>query len=113
MSKFITRVELHKVQNRTVTAEDYALLHQKMRAKGFITTITSDDNITYELPPAEYRREGMLTREVVFNDAKAAAQLVVNTSANVADYSLIIFEYSSAMWYNLSAVPIDAIKKAF
>ena len=68
MARFITRVELHDADY-----DDYETLHTAMEAEGFERTITSDDEITYHLPTAEYYREADLTRQEVLTAAKRAA----------------------------------------
>jgi hypothetical protein len=69
---FTTRVELHNA-----TREDYTKLHERMRSAGFRTTITSDNSLTYQLPPAEYRYEASdLTIEQVRDKANSVAATV-------------------------------------
>jgi hypothetical protein len=110
MANYITRVELHKADNRTVTADDYENLHSQMRAKGFKTTITSSEPKVYKLPTAEYDRQTTAVIATVLADAKAAATEVVRTSANVKSYSVIVSEYSNATWHNLEEVKMAAAR---
>ncbi len=111
MARFLTRVELHKADNRIVIAEDYESLHTQMRARGFKTTITSREPKEYKLPTAEYNREtSTADLNAVLDDAKAAAAEVVRTSANVKDYSVIVAEYSMATWHNLKEVKVTVVR---
>jgi hypothetical protein len=93
MNSFTTRVELHHA-----TDDDYAILHGAMAAQGFSRTITSDDNITYHLPTAEYNRSTPLTRSQVLDSAKIAAE----TTAK--QFSILVTESTGRTWYNLSKV---------
>ena len=68
MASFITRVELHNAK-----AEDYEKLHEYMEEEGFSRTITSDDEVAYYLPTAEYELSGELTRSQILQKAKSAA----------------------------------------
>ena len=104
MANFITRVELHKADNRTVTKEDYDILHEEMKANGFKTTIVSSDNKTYHLLTAEYDRSTDKLLADVLADAKTAASKVVSRSLNVKNYSAFVAEYAMASWTNLEEV---------
>jgi len=104
MSKYLTRIELHKIANHSVTEEDYDNLHTQMKARGFETTITSDDKRIYKLPTAEYRKTSNSDLTTVLAEAKAAASAVVMASSNVASFSALVVEYTSAMWHNLDEV---------
>src|SRR5688572_27684813 len=105
MAKYITRIELHKAENHTVTAQDYDTLHGEMKKKGFKRTIVSDDRRAFKLLDGEYRRTTTASNlDQVLLDAKAAAQAVVANSENVKDYSAFVSEYTFAQWYNLEQV---------
>jgi 6-phosphogluconolactonase/glucosamine-6-phosphate isomerase/deaminase len=110
MASYMTRVELHKADNRTVTADDYETLHAQMRAKGFKTTITSSEPKVYKLLTAEYDRSTTADIATVLADAKAAASEVVRTSPNVKAYSVFVSEYTKATWYNLEEVKVAAAR---
>jgi hypothetical protein len=47
-----------------------------MQRRGFSRTITGDNGVAYELPPAEYYIEGNAPRGDVLEKAKAAAASV-------------------------------------
>ena len=68
MSRFTTRVELHKPE-----PGDYTLLHEAMKEEGFSRFIISSEGAKKRLPTAEYNREGDLTIEQVFDSAERAA----------------------------------------
>lgn len=52
MAAFITREELHRA-----TEEDYRVLHEGMRGRGFTKHVTSSNGTVYLLPPGEYNYE--------------------------------------------------------
>ena len=90
MASFTTRVELHDAND-----DDYEKLHEKMEAKGFSRTITSDEGTTYHLPPAEYDYSGDVTRAQVREKAKSAASLVMSS------YSVLVTESNGRTWHAL------------
>lgn len=93
MAQFTTRVELHKANS-----DDYDTLHEAMEGEGFSRTITSDDNIAYHLPEAEYDYEGNTTRSAVLNKAKAAA------GKTKKEFSILVTEAKGRTWNGLNKV---------
>ncbi len=70
MPDFVVRVVLHGAKD----PEDYNDFHGEMEAKHYYRTITSDDGITYELPPATYRAGGVnWTMEMIRAEVRALA----------------------------------------
>jgi hypothetical protein len=92
MTSFTTRVELHDA-----TWSDYTKLHEEMRGRGFRQTITSDDGIVYELPPAEYDYQGTVTAADVLAKARAAAEAVKPS------YAVLVTESSGRTWAGLKS----------
>lgn len=90
MATFTSRVELHGGN-----WDDYEKLHVEMGRRGFSRTITSDKNVTYDLPPAEYNYEGAATKNDVLEKAKAAAATVVSS------YAVLVTESTGRTWHNL------------
>ena len=95
MTNFTTRVELHAANE-----SDYQTLHSAMEAEGFSRVITSDDNITYHLPNAEYNRTATLTRSQVLESAKRAAGKTKKA------YSILVTESTARTWVGLEQVKI-------
>ncbi|MFL9483799.1 hypothetical protein ACI6Q2_13560 [Chitinophagaceae bacterium LWZ2-11] len=104
MATYMTRIELHKKDNKTVSAEDYETLHTEMRKKGFKTTIKGVTGKTYHLLTAEYQISTENDLEKVLNDAGEAANNTKKASQNIENYSVFSCDYSSAMWTNLKEV---------
>jgi hypothetical protein len=75
MARFTVRVELHGAEGKEDT---YSKLHKEMAKKGFSREIEIDE-ITYELPPAEYNWTGDSDPDEVLKHAKAAASIVWKT----------------------------------
>ncbi|MFZ4832095.1 DUF2622 domain-containing protein [Rouxiella sp. Mn2063] len=72
MDNFTVRIAL-----RNATADDYAELDAKMKAKGFKTTITGENGKVYDLPAAEYNySSGSDTVAGVNDKARDIAQSV-------------------------------------
>ncbi|WP_454691144.1 hypothetical protein [Achromobacter aloeverae] len=71
MAKFITRVELIDSDDA-----DYNDLHEEMESRGFSRTITSDDDIEYQLPDAEYYFSGVAELPDVRQKAKDAVAAI-------------------------------------
>jgi hypothetical protein len=95
MARFTTRVELLNDASR----EDYDTLHFEMERRNFTRTITDDTTgIVYQLPPAEYNRDGDYTRQQTINAAEAAAQATGNP------YRIIVTESNGRTWTNLEIV---------
>jgi hypothetical protein len=93
MASFTTRVELH-----TAKSEDYDKLHEYMEKEGFIRTITTDDNITYQLPSAEYIISGNYTRSQTLQKAKAASAKTNKTC------SILVTQAEGWSWSGLDQV---------
>lgn len=69
MSTFITRVELHKADDK-----DYEVLHASMETQGFKRTIVGSSGKIYKMPTAEYMYDGQLIVKQVFDKAEIAAK---------------------------------------
>ncbi|HXB08737.1 MAG TPA: hypothetical protein VNW04_16515 [Puia sp.] len=95
MSKYTTRVELHKA-----TSENYETLHVEMEKEGFTRTIFyEDDPNVYQLPTAEYNFGGEIDIEQVRENAKTAA------SRTGKAYSIIVTKADGPRYiYNLPVV---------
>jgi glucosamine 6-phosphate synthetase-like amidotransferase/phosphosugar isomerase protein len=93
MASYTTRVELHDA-----ITNDYTKLHKAMERKGLSRTITSDDNVTYHLPTAEYNFQGTETRKQVLNLAKQAASTVKPR------YAVLVTESKGRTWHDLEEV---------
>jgi hypothetical protein len=92
MASYITRVELHNASER-----DYINLHEAMRQQGFSRTITSDQGVVYNLPPAEYYFYGTISRLDVLERAKRAATLTRREA------EIVVVEYVGCSWSGLAA----------
>ena len=90
MAQFTVRIELREAER-----EEYDVLYEEMELRGFTTTITSNDDTTYQLPDAEYNYEGTATRKEVLAMAKAAA------SETGVDYSILVTQAAGRTWFNL------------
>lgn len=101
MSKFTTRVQL----DGNPTWQDFDNLHAAMRRQGFTQTITDGDGVEYELPHAEYNREGSLTTSQVLDEAKAAAGSVWS------DFRILVTESNGRTWHNLKKVGSSAYRR--
>ena len=77
---------------------DYSFLHSYMARNGFVRTITSDDNVTYHLPPAEYSVVTTRTPETVIESAKSAAQMTGRT------FAVLVTEAKAIIWNGLDKV---------
>jgi hypothetical protein len=82
MHAFITRVELHHANE-----DDYRVLHEQMRGRGFTKSVTSGDGTAYLLPPGEYNYQA----DVDILAIKEAATSAVNATGKqgavfVAEY---------------------------
>ena len=93
MASFTTRVELHDAGS-----DDYETPHVAMEAEGFSRTITSDDNVRYHLPTAEYSRVGSATRAQVLESAERAA------SRTNKKYAVLVTESNGRTWTGLGKV---------
>jgi hypothetical protein len=93
MAIFTTRVELHNA-----SYSDYETLHAAMERRGFSRQITSDSGKTYNLPTAEYNREGALTRQQVLDSAKAAS------AETGKRFAVLVTEAEGRIWVGLQEV---------
>lgn len=89
----MTRIELHDADY-----DDYETLHAAMEKEGFDRTITSDDNVTYHLPTAEYYRSAQLTRAQVLESAKRAA------GTTRKSFAAVVTESNGVTWSGLAKV---------
>jgi hypothetical protein len=94
MARYVTRVELHGA----ATWQQYDNLHRQMAVQGFSRYIKDSNNITYELPAAEYWCETPNDRNQVLAAAKIAA------SAVVPNYSVMVSEVNVVTWSGLKVV---------
>ena len=90
MAAFTTRVELHGA-----TYQDYETLHTAMEREGFSRSIQASDGHRYQLPTAEYDRNGSLTAAQVLEAAKRAA------ASTRKSYGVLVSEANSRTWHNL------------
>jgi hypothetical protein len=90
MPGFTTRVELH-----AASYSDYETLHASMARRGFSRQIRSDNAITYQLPTAEYDKNGSYTPEQVLDSARAAA---AETGKN---FAVLVTQAQSRTWVGL------------
>jgi hypothetical protein len=95
MARFITRVELHGAVHGD---KSYDTLHTAMEDEGFSRTITSDDDVEYHLPTAEYYIETDLTIKDVLSSAKTAA------NKTGKKYGIFTGEQLRSRWHNLKQV---------
>ena len=91
-SRFTIRIELHDVN---VKESHYDILHEEMSNSGFNKTITSNSNLKYELPRAEYTFKGLYTSKMVLDLARKAA------AKTELDYSVLVIKSIERVWYNL------------
>ncbi len=94
MARFITRVELHDA----TYPYDYQILHAEMGKEGFVRKIISVQGGIYNLPTAEYYKEGDFTLEQILNDGKKAAQRTNKI------FAIITSEIITSMWDGLEKV---------
>jgi hypothetical protein len=97
MALFTTRVELHDAK----TSEDYEKLHAEMAKEGFWRTISlQGENITYQLPTAEYNYSSdTLSSAQVLELAKKAA------TRTGKKFSVLVTKADGRReWYNLTVV---------
>ncbi|EED4922694.1 DUF2622 domain-containing protein [Salmonella enterica subsp. arizonae] len=91
MTNFTVRIELH-----SATVDDYEELHKKMKRKGFKRTISNGENISYQLPDAEYNYSGDITRKEVLRKAYDIAETVRE------DPSVLVTESAGRCWRGLN-----------
>lgn len=94
MSGFSTRVELHNA-----SWSHYETLHGSMAVQGFKRTIKADNGVTYQLPTAEYRFDGFVTKADVLEKAKVAA----NTTG--LNYEIFVVEGDN--WISTGLTPVS------
>jgi hypothetical protein len=68
MSNFLVRVVLHAKTD--LTHPSYTALHEAMEKGGFSRKIISALGISYHLPPAEYRIDGVYTLDALHTKVK-------------------------------------------
>jgi len=90
MPAFTTRVELHDAD-----PDDYEALGREMEKEGFKQTITTDDDMTFRLPPAEFDLSGKYTRVQVLQKAKNAA------SRTRRVYEVLVTQSKGRSWFGL------------
>lgn len=71
MADYTVRVEL-----RDADSEDYELLHEKMKAKGYVREVEGDSGKMYQLPPAEYAAKKDGTPSDVCEEVRAIASTI-------------------------------------
>ena len=91
MTNYTTRIELVNADSN-----DYELLHQEMRDREFYRAIDYC-GVWHDLPTAEYDRISAAILGVIYSDAGAAAQAVINNKPindkqEKKDYYLIVTE---------------------
>ncbi len=106
MAGFTVRVQLTNI--KAGESDLYEELHEQMALKGFATTITCDDDETYELPNAEYSYSGNLKRSDVLKRAKEATSLV--TDGTGMSYMILVTESKGRTWSGLKKVKSKAQK---
>lgn len=102
MATFMTRIELHNAKY-----QDYVNLHGHMGREGFTNTITSNQGITYQLPPAEYHFAGNLVGSQVLEKAKRAA------AQTGKSYAAVVSEYTGCTWVGLEKVQPHTPARAY
>jgi hypothetical protein len=93
MAMFTTRIELHDA-----VWDDYEKLHAAMAGAGFSRVITSDDNVKWHMPWAEYDVVGNYTLDQVFTAASNAAHSTGKKSA------VFVTQAVSRKWSGLQKV---------
>jgi len=89
---FVVRVVLHGAKD----PEDYNDFHEEMEAKHYYRTITSDEGVTFELPPATYRAGGVdWTMEMIRAEVRAIADATGFSNA------VLVTESNGSAWIGL------------
>lgn len=70
-----------------------------MEERGFAKTITSNDNVTYRLPDAEYNLIGTYTKEQVLDLVKEAVRTLTGKTAEI-----LVTESKGRIWTNLEKI---------
>ncbi len=86
---------LVKVQLNFASDDDYDLLHSYMKGIGFAKTITSINNLTYQLAPNEYYFVSNFDSAQVFELASTAANRT-NKS-----FEVLVIKTEEVMWGEL------------
>lgn len=73
-------------------------MYQHLAAQGITDIISSDNGVSYKMPPAEYNYVGTATRAQVLEMAKASAGKFVRS------YALVVTESSGRKWHGLAKV---------
>ncbi|KUJ05468.1 hypothetical protein ACSMEB_20405 [Stenotrophomonas maltophilia] len=93
MASYTIRIELHEAD-----WDDYVEMYQHLAAQGITDIISSDNGVSYKMPPAEYNYVGSATRAQVLEMAKASAGKVVRS------YAVFVTESNGRKWYGLAEV---------
>ena len=102
MARYLIRMELHKLPNKTVQESDYEILHEEIAKKKFLPTVSYDgDSSVYELPTGTYRKVNDDTLDKTEKDASDAGQATVRRSSNVGSFSFFLVDYNNSRKYNL------------
>ena len=91
MHAFITRVELYHANEN-----DYRVLHEQMRGRGFTKSVTSGNGTAYLLPPGEYNYEANVDIAAI----KEAAMSAVNATGK--EGAVFVAEYVRWSGNNMS-----------
>ena len=84
-----------KVQLNSGSTNDYELLHSFMKGVGFQKTITSANDLTYQLAPNEYYFSSNFDSAQVFELASTAA----NRTAK--KFEVLVIKTEEVMWTEL------------
>jgi len=87
MARFTTRVELH-----SASESDYQTLHKEMEKEGFVRTISDSNGVKYQLPTAEYNKDGNFSLEQVFISAEKASKVTGKS------YDILVTESAGRRW---------------
>lgn len=101
ITRFTIRIELHLAHEHYIALDsaDYMLLHSAMLEQGFSNIVTVD-TIEYELPKAEYIRDGI---DLSANDIRAAAIKAANKVGK--DFTIVVTQSEGKrLYWNLKSV---------
>lgn len=90
MSNYIVRVQL-----KSGSPSDYDLLHSFMKDLGFKKTITSGDDLTYQLPANEYYFTSNFDSAQVFELVSTA------TNRTAKKFEVLVIKTDEVMWSEL------------
>ena len=114
MARFLLRIELHKKDNKTVTAADYAFLHKELASRGFIEEVNYEgDNRIYQLPTGLYRKVANITLDDAEKLAHDAGNATVKGTTDVASYSYFLVEYTNSRKHNLNVLRMNQPEGGF